>query len=209
MRLIIKEARVSFANSLFEGQMQSDGKLSYNCHLLLSKKSPVIKQVVDAMKQAANDKWGDKGPDMFKALTASGNVFLRNGDEKPDYDGYDGMMFLSVRTNKAFNVNANSPKLLNKDKTPAKQEQGTVYSGCYVFAILEVKGIDKTLKDGTRVKRISAYIQGLMVVKDGESLGGSVRANDEDFPDIADTGDDFGIGDTGEGSDELDSLING
>lgn len=200
MRLILTKARVSFAHSLFEGQVGDDGKISYNCHLLIPKGSTDAKLVMEAMKKAAAEKWQSKGEATLKGLFTANKVFFRKGDEKPDYEGYDGMMFLSVRTN-------TKPKLLNKDKTPVTQDQGTLYSGCYVYAILEVKAMDN--KYG---KRMNCYISGLMVVADGESLGGSAKATDEEFPDIADTGDEFGIGDSASNEtldDDFESMMNG
>lgn len=200
MRLIIEKARVSFAQSLFNPQEDDKGKKNYNCHLLIPNKGAELAKVVEVMKKVAIEKWGAKGEATFKALTSGGKTFLHSGAEKPDYEGYDGMMYLSVRSRVI-------PKLLNKDKTPATEEQGTLYSGCYVYAILDVYPQDHA----TYGKRINCSIGGLMVVADGEALGTSTKAKDEEFPDIADTGDELGMGDAGPNSvdDDMEALLNG
>jgi hypothetical protein len=199
MRLIIEKARVSFANSLFTPQKNDNGKLSYNCHLLIPKTDEgTVRLVIETMRKVAIDKWGNEGGKILKGLKAAGRVFMRKGDEKPDYEGYEGMIFLSVRSH------GTKPKLLNKDKSPVTEEQGTLYSGCYVYAVLEVYAQDHK----TYGKRINCSIGGLMVIEDGESLGITTRASDEDFPDIADTGDELGVGEISTSSkDEMAELL--
>lgn len=199
MRLILEKVRVSFAQSLFNPQKDDKGKKTYNCHLLIPNKGPDLVKVVETVKKVAIDKWGARGNETFKALMSSGKTFLHSGAEKPDYEGYDGMMYLSVRSRII-------PKLLNKDKTPVTEEQGTLYSGCYVYAILDVYP-----QDNNYGKRINCSIGGLMVVADGDALGASTKAKDEEFPDIADTGDELGIGGEAKTSveDDMEALLNG
>jgi hypothetical protein len=97
---------------------------------------------------------------------------LRDGDEV-EYDGYAGHMTLKASTKKR-------PLVVNKDKTPLTEQDGVVYSGCYVNGI-----IDLWAQNNQFGKRINATLLGVQFASDGEafSSGGS-SASVDDFDDL-------------------------
>ena len=66
-----------------------------------------------------------------------------------------------------------------------REEDGRPYGGCYVRAVL-----DLWAQDNKWGKRINCTLKGVQFIKDGDAFSASTPAQDEDFADISDTGDD-------------------
>lgn len=201
MRIVLERARLAFTKYLWEPAIdEKSGRKRYNCHLIVKPESKDHKTLKAAIIKCAEEGWPGQGKKKLLALKEQGNICLKNGVIKSDYEGYDGNFFVSVSTKIA-------PDLRGKNKKKTEEEAGEMYAGCFVYALLEMKPI-KYEGDGVKADFISAYVQGMMVVADGDSLEITSKMNDEDLPDIADTGDELGIGDTGNDED-LASIIDG
>ena len=109
-------------------------------------------------------------------------ICLKDGDLE-DYDGYENCMSLKASNNAR-------PTVIDKDKSPLVEDDGKVYSGCYVNVVIELWP-----QSNNWGKRINANLLGLQFVADGEAFGsGAKTASDDDFDFIDDDDDDDDVG---------------
>ena len=166
--------RLSFEH-VFTPSSSNGSDPVYSASILMPKGSPEVKKVEDEMMRVATEKWGAKGKDVLAKLVRENRVCLRDGSTK-DYDGYDGMMFVSAR-------NPSRPSVFNKKCEPSTKEDGLIYSGCYVNARIEIWAQDNP-KGG---RRINCKLIGIQFAKDGDAFGsGSGPAKASDFEVIED-----------------------
>jgi hypothetical protein len=168
-RLMLKNVRLAFP-ALFEPSSYGEGDPAYSATLIMD---PAQAEVVDkAIAGVARDKWGAKADAQLKALRAAGKVALRDGDEKADYDGFEGMMFIAARSK-------TRPTVVDGQRQPLMQSDGRVYAGCYVNASLEVWA-----QDNAYGKRINCTLRGVQFVRDGEAFGGGRPASADEFEEL-------------------------
>jgi hypothetical protein len=173
MKLTIRNARLAFP-AIFEAKAVNAGdKPAFSASLIIGKNDPQVKAIEAAIEQAAADKFGPKAAAMLKTLRAGDKTCLHNGDTKAQYAGFEGNLFVSAR-------NPSRPLVVNRDKTPVTQQDGVVYGGCYVNALLEIWA-----QDNAYGKRVNATLMGIQFVKDGEAFGGGGVATEDDFDDLA------------------------
>jgi hypothetical protein len=174
--------RIAFAQGVWTAQKvkgDSAGKPAFSATLLLDLKDPQIKLLNDAIEETAKEKWGAKAKAELELMRKKDRTCLHDGDLKPDYEGFPGMMFVSAR-------NPIRPLVLNTDRSPLAEEDGVVYSGCYVNMVLELWA-----QDNDYGKRVNATLSGVQFVKDGDSFGGGGRVADvDDFEDVSAGGED-------------------
>ena len=166
MSIKLNNVRLSFP-SLFQKAQFDGAETKYEATFLLDKvkHAAVIKEIEAAIAAKITS-------DLKGAKVPATKLCLRDGDEV-EYDGYAGHMTLKASTKKR-------PLVLNKDKSPLTEEDGVVYSGCYVNAI-----IDLWAQNNQFGKRINATLLGVQFAADGEafSSGGSTASAD-DFDDL-------------------------
>lgn len=166
MTIKLNNVRLSFP-SLFQ-KAQFDGtETKYEATFLLDKvkHAAVIKQIEEAIAAKITS-------DLKGAKVPSTKLCLRDGDEV-EYDGYAGHMALKASTKKR-------PLVLNKDKSPLTEEDGVVYSGCYVNGI-----IDLWTQNNQFGKRINATLLGVQFAGDGEAFAsGGSGVSVDDFDDL-------------------------
>ena len=110
---------------------------------------------------------------ILKALRSADKTCLHSGDLKANYDGFEGMLYISAR-------NSLRPLVIDVNKSPLTGEDGKPYAGCYVNASLELWA-----QDNNYGKRINATLMGVQFYKDGESFTGGGVASEDDFDDIS------------------------
>ena len=164
MSIKLNNVRLSFP-SLFQKAQFEGADTKYEATFLLDKikHADVIKQIQTAIAdKIASDLKGAKVP--------ASKLCLRDGDEV-EYDGYAGHMTLKTSTKKR-------PLVVNKDKSPLTEQDGVVYSGCYVNAL-----VDLWAQNNQFGKRINSTLLGVQFAADGEAFasgGSSVSADDFD-----------------------------
>jgi hypothetical protein len=162
--------RLSYC-SLFEPKEQ-DGKLTYSVTLLIPKTDTnTLQKIKGAMEEAKNaylQKYaGKKLPTDLKHTLHDGDGERPNGGEfGPECKG---CYVMTVSTK-------NRPVLVYKDKTPITDAQ-ELYSGCYGRAILNFYVYDTNGNKG-----LTAGLNGVMKLSDGEPLSGGV-VTDADWDD--------------------------
>lgn len=167
-QITLGDVRLSFP-VLFEAKAFDDkGKKEFSATFLIPKTSPQAAQIKAALIAVANDKWGAKGPETLKRLFEDDRLCLHDGDKK-DYDGYAGNFYVRA-------TNATRPLIINRDRSQIQAEDGIIYSGCYVNAIVSLWAQDN--KFG---KRINANLRGVQFFKGGEAFSGGGTASVDEF----------------------------
>lgn len=178
-KLMLSGVRLAFANLFKPTSVESGGELSYSCSLLLPPDHKQVKEINAAIEAVGVEKWGAKWPTVKKEIMAKDRGPLHDGETKASYAGFEGMLFISARTK----VSAR-PTVIDRDKTPLTEEDGRVYSGCYVNASIELWAQDNSFG-----KRINAQIRGVQFVRDGDAFGGGSPASSDEFDEVTEGAD--------------------
>lgn len=164
------KVRLSYCN-LFEPREQ-DGKATYSVTLLIPKTDTHTLQKIKSAMEAAKQAYLSKNTG--KKLPADLKHTLHDGDgERPNGGEFGpeckGCYVITVSSK-------NKPVLVYSDKTPTTDPQ-ELYSGCYGRAILNFYVYDTNGNKG-----LSAGLNGIMKLSDGEPLSGGV-VTDADWDD--------------------------
>jgi hypothetical protein len=175
MKVKLQNVRLSFP-SLFNKAKFNDQETKFEATFLLHKdeQADLIAKIEAQLDAVAKEHFKGKVPKGLK-------LCLADGDEK-EYDGYENHMSLKAASNKR-------PTIIDRDKTPLAEDDGVVYAGCYVNAI-----VDFWVQDNSWGKRINSNLLGVQFFKDGDGFG----AGDTDVTNDFDAFDDFEDDDDGE-----------
>ena len=172
MKIKLNAVRLSFP-PLFEAKtVNGEGKPAFSAAFLISPKDPQIAMINTAISTVAAEKWGAKADAILKTIRAADKTCLHSGDLKSNYDGFEGMMYISAR-------NPLKPSVVDTNRSPLVAEDGRPYAGCYVNAVLEL-----WTQDNNYGKRVNATLMGVQFYKDGECFVGGGVADAEDFDDL-------------------------
>ena len=160
--------RWSYCN-VWEPKSINGGTPKYSVSLIIPKTDTVtvekIKKAIEVAYKEGESKLKGTGKSV-PALQAI-KTPLRDGDlERPDDDAYKGCYF----------INANSPKapgIVDAALQPIL-ERSEVYSGVYGRASINLYAFNSNGNKG-----IACGLNNLQKIKDGESLGGKARAEDD------------------------------
>lgn len=180
--IVLKNVRLAFGQGLFEKQTANggEGKAAFSSSFIIAPEDKAnLALLKKAIRDAALRKWSKKAEAVLKELERKDRTCLHDGDDKSQYDGFEGNMYVSTRSDTRPSAFDN-----DKDKTPLTKEDGKIYSGCYVDASINIWGQDN--KFG---KRINAQIRGVRFRKDGDSFSGGGSADESDFDDLSDGAD--------------------
>ena len=175
MKVNLNNVRLTFPQLFDAKQVNGQGDPKFSAAFLIPRDHPQIGAVKEAIKAAADAKWGAKALEVLKALQASDKLALHDGDAKSDYDGYAGNLFVNAS-------NKIRPLVIGQQREPLTAADGKPYSGCYVNAIVEFWSQDNQFG-----KRVNASLLGVQFVKDGERLAGGGVASQDDFEPIPGT----------------------
>ena len=154
----------------------STGEPKYGVTMLFdeaARKTPQYEAMKKLAVHAAREKFGDKlKPDGKGWFIGLRNPF-RDGAEKSELEGYEGMTFASA-TSKM------QPGIVDQTLNRIISEDD-YYSGCYSRATVTAYGYDKAGNKG-----VAFGLQNLQKLGDDENFTGHVAA-EEDFDDDADT----------------------
>lgn len=176
MKVILTNVRLVFP-AIFEAKSVAGEEPAYSASLIMPPGHPGIASINDAIEAVAREKWGAKAADNLRALRAKGHVCLHNGDEKANYDGFEGNMYVSARSK-------TRPLVLDRDKSPLTASDGRPYGGCYVVGSLELWAQDNNFG-----KRVNAQLKGVQFYADGDAFSGGAPASPDDFDDLAEGAD--------------------
>ena len=174
MKLILQNVRMSFPDIFIPTNFQGQGELKYKASFLFPKEHSCMPKIKAAINEAATEKWGAKAEAILAGIKAKDTLCLHSGSTKPDYEGYEGNLFLTA-SNKV------KPTIRDVDgRTELVESSGRPYGGCYVNAHIEIYA-----QDNKYGKRINATLRGIQFVADGDAFSASPPSSDDEFDDLA------------------------
>lgn len=168
----IENCRIAFANDIWEAKATNGGKPRYSSSFLVPPTHPAVAKLKVVMQKVAKDKWGDKAPQVYKALEATDKLCLHDGNLKT-YAGYAGNLYVSA----ARQLQDGRPRVVDRNANDISQSSGLIYSGCRVIALLEIWAQDHPQHG----KRINAGLRGVQFFMDDDRFSGSGTAADDEF----------------------------
>ena len=181
-RVMIREARLAFPSLFTAKTVNGEGAPRFSATLLIESDDPQIAGIKKTIQAVAREKWKDKAPAILTSLEKVGKVALHDGDEKAQYDGFAGRMFIAASAKESA-----PPTVVDAARQPLTERSGKPYAGCYVNASIEFWA-----QDNGYGKRINATLRGIQFVRDGDSFGaGSRSASPDEFDEIDVLADDF------------------
>lgn len=181
MQIMLKNIRIAFP-ALGAPQSFGEGEPAYGAKLIVDPKGEHVKQIKDAIAEAAKDKWKDEAQEVINALTDDKKVCYveaeyRNKKTRQPYAGFEDKFYLSARN---AGTQPTVVDRLGNPVTNTAEIERLVYSGCYVHA-----SVDIWPQDNKWGQRINCTLRGVMFAKDGENFGGSAPASASEFADFA------------------------
>ncbi|CDH07893.1 putative protein p50 [Xenorhabdus bovienii str. oregonense] len=178
MKIKLPNVRPAFPELWEATQVNGQGDYKFRSAFLMPKeRKDLMAEIEAAILKVATDKWGAKAEGIIKSIRGNNMRFnFRDGDDKPDYDGYAGCMYISA-SNKA------RPLVIDRDRTPLTAQDGRPYSGCYVNATIDIFAYDNNGKG------ISATLLGVQFLRDGDAFTGGGVASVDDFDDLSEGAD--------------------
>lgn len=182
-KIMLRNVRLSYEHIFKPTSFEEGGDPKYSATFIIPKDHPDLPAVKKAFYEAGQESFASdfKGGAWPKGYTCS----LKDADVATDSMGevlaekqsaYKGCYILEANSSKR-------PVVINRNKAAIAEEDGIIYSGCYVNASLAAAGYTY----GKVKKGVKAYLNGVQFVKDGERFGSDAMA---DF-DALDGEDDF------------------
>ena len=162
-KVVTGEVRLSYAH-IWEPSAIEGNEPKYSVSVIVSKNDKetlrAIKEAVEEAKEAGKGKWNGKIPPVLKTP-------LRDGDvERPDDEAYAGCYFFNASSK-------NKPGIVDENVQPIL-DQSEVYSGCYARVSVNFYAYNANGNKG-----VAAGLGNIQKIKDGDSLGGATRAEDD------------------------------
>lgn len=176
-KIITDVCRLSYAN-IWQAKSINGGTPKYSTSILIPKSDTKTIAKVKAAIQAAYEEGEGKLKGNGKSVPplASLKTPMRDGDtERPDDEAYAGHWFLNANSNTA-------PGVVDANREPI-YDTSEIYSGVYARVSLSFYAFNSNGNRG-----IACGLQNIQKVRNGESLGGKTKA-EEDFDDDFKTGD--------------------
>jgi hypothetical protein len=176
MKIMLKNVRLSYAN-VWEPRAMEEGQTPmYSVALLMGDTkdgreniAKLEKAIDDTFKGGIPVKFGGTAPKVWHNP-------LYEGDEDKG-EAYAGAMYINAKSK-------NKPGIVDKQVNPII-DQTEVYSGCYANVSVNLYAFNVAGKKG-----VGIGLGNIQKLADGESLGGSVRAEAE-FEAVDDSDDDL------------------
>lgn len=185
-RILVRDVRLAFADTLWHAEPFPGGRDPtpyHNASFLLGPQHKQLPELNKMCEDLCKEEWKVKGPSVLKAIKLTGKIFLRDGDTKPEYDGFPGNWFISARSK-------TRPNYFDHKRDNITEDMGLLYSGCYVNVLLSTYSYTKG-NNG-----LGAEIKGIQYLRKGDAFGGGgppAAAEDFDEIDAPDDGDDEGL----------------
>lgn len=172
-------ARLSYAN-IWSAKSINGGAPKFSTSVLIPKSDTVTVAKIKAAIQAAYEEGQGKLKGNGKSVPplSALKTPLRDGDvERPDDEAYKGCWFVNANSN-------NAPGVVDVHCQPIL-DTSEIYSGVYARVSLSFYSFNSNGNKG-----VACGLQNIQKIKDGESLGGKAKAED-DFNDGYQSDDDF------------------
>lgn len=183
-KIMLRNVRLSYEHIFKPTSFEEGDDPKYSATFIISKDHPDLPALKKAFFEAGQESFASdfKGGAWPKHYTCS----LKDADVATDSMGeilaekqsaYKGCYVLEANSTKR-------PIAINRNKSAVAEEDGIIYSGCYVNASLAAAGYTY----GKVKKGVKAYLNGVQFVKDGERFGAdtlgdfdALDGDDDDF----------------------------
>ncbi len=182
LHLVLRNVRIAYPDVFEPKHNELSNKDEYSVQVRLYEDNPEHMKLVEAIKQAktfaAQVYWGKDAKRFLAEAEDSKNTRgLR-------YDSDGGYYYFNAKRNasqQAPRVVGRNPKML------LKPEDGKIYSGAVCNVVVDLWCYSGTAKNGAKIPAgFSFTLCGVQFVEDGDPIGGSSVAKDEDFDDLKD-----------------------
>jgi hypothetical protein len=152
-RIKMSNVRLSFPNLFQTASFGGEDTLKFDSTFILDKKANkvAIKDINAAIKKLIKENLKGKNP-------GEDRICLKDGDAT-DREEQQGAYTLKASTKKR-------PLVLDREKTPITEEDGVIYAGCYVNAIVTL-----WTQNNAYGKRVNASLEGVQFHGHGEPFG--------------------------------------
>ena len=183
-KIMLRNVRLSYEHIFTPSKFDDTQEAKYSATFIIPKDHPDLPAVKRAYFEAGQEEFDAffDGKGWPKGYTCS----LKDADVETDSNGD-----LLAEKNSAYKgcyvLEANStrrPVAVNRDKSAVTEDDGVIYSGCYVNASLAAAAYTF----GKVKKGVKAYLNGVQFVKDGERFGSDALS---DFDALDGEDDDF------------------
>jgi hypothetical protein len=159
MKIQLPNVRLSFPSLFTHGTFNGDSTGKFEATFILDEKdhADAIKMLRSEIKKLIKE-------DLKGSKLGADRVCLQMGDQ--DRPEYEGKFTIKTSTKKR-------PMLINRDKTPIVEEDGVLYAGCYVNAIVSLWA-----QNNGYGKRINGQLDGIQFVRDGDAFGDAGISSD-------------------------------
>lgn len=189
MNVLLQNVRLAFPNLFTPTTVNGEGKPAFSASFIFTEGSKAslddgatwgdpVKVLNAAIDQVSTKKWGAKAAATLKQLRAADKVCLHDGDLKAQYEGFEGNMYVSGRSQLG-----QRPRVIDRDKSDLSEVDGRPYAGCYTNTRLELWA-----QDNNYGKRVNATIRVVQFARDGDAFGGGAPVSDDEvnaMPDMA------------------------
>jgi hypothetical protein len=163
-------ARLAWSDGLFEPQEDDYGKKWWTCSLLFQKGTD-MSELENAALAACEAEWGDKAREWIKNGVIKTPFLDGDGKAGRDKDGNTREGFANttfIRPKSGLKYEPQKIKWFKGEQGPTPATEKDLYSGCYVYAVLNAFTWDNP-KQG---KGVSFGLSLVQKVKDGDRMGG-------------------------------------
>jgi hypothetical protein len=178
-KVVTGVVRLSYAN-LWQAKSINGGKEKYSVSLIIPKSDTVTLGKIEKAVKAAYEEGLSKLKGNGKTAPKMENIKLplRDGDEERESDdAYKNSYFLNANS-------ATPPGIVDRDRQPIT-DHSEIYSGVFARASVNFYAFNSNGNKG-----IACGLSNIQKVRDGESLGGKSKAED-DFADDLEDDDDY------------------
>jgi len=174
----------SFLHGLWKASTppNSTGEPAFSIQAVFPRNHPQVPELNRLMQEAAVRQWKDRAADVYRSAIANGKVCVRNGDDKQQYQGYAGNLYISARSKYGPGTGPQNIKVIDQNRQPLTEASGKLLSGCWINLMVDIFPYTRGSNG------IGASLKGVQYVKAGtEVWGGGVGASAEDFGEVENT----------------------
>ena len=166
-KILLRNVRLSYEHIFKAAAFDDSQDAKYSATFIIPKNHPDLPAVKKAYFEAGQESFpsdftGSAWPrgytcslkDADKDTNSNGEILAEKND------AYKGCYILEANSTRR-------PVTLNRDKSQVTEDDGIIYSGCYVNASLAAAGYTF----GKVKKGVKCYLNGVQFVKDGERFG--------------------------------------
>lgn len=179
MQIKLTDVRLFFPDLFTAVQFDGQGEFRFGATFGVAKGSAMHKLIESTIKEVAKEGWKGKADAMLKSFENNANKYCYMDGDTRTYSGAEGLMVLSARRKKKDG----QPLILLADKTKIVEDNGEIYSGCYVNAKVDIW---PQTKDYPGVR---CTLLGVQFNRHGDAFSGAAKASDNDFETITEGAD--------------------